>query len=104
MSGVLIRGEGIAATCCLTLLGGAGIPISVEKVERPKLPAIMLGELTQKLLRDVFHRADIFEGLPQIRRRVVAWGRESGPSMLPHSAVVVSESELLYRIRQRLPQ
>jgi hypothetical protein len=104
MATVLIRGEGIAATCCVKLLENAGVPVSVKRVDRPKLPAIMLGEVTQKLLSDVFHRSDIFDGLPRIRRRVVAWGRASKPAMLPHSAVVVSEQELWYRIGQQIPQ
>jgi len=72
----------------------------VEKLRRPKLPAVMLGETTQKLLRDVFDRGDLFDGLPQIHRRVVAWGRDSAPVTLPHSAVVVSEQTLLDRIHQ----
>jgi hypothetical protein len=104
MAAVLIQGEGIAASCCLRLLTDAGIDVSVEKSGRPKLPAIMLGEATQKLLRDVFRRADLCDNLPRIKRRVVAWGPGSAPLTLPHSAVVVSEHELWYRIRERLPQ
>jgi hypothetical protein len=104
MSAVLIRGDGIAATCCSRLLADASVPVAVESIDRPKLPAIMIGEVTQRLLGDVFHRADIFDGLPRIRRRIVLWGRESKPVVLPHSAVVVSEQELWYRIRQRFPQ
>ena len=76
MSAVLIRGEGIAATCCLRMPDDAGVPVSVSRLEQPRLPAIMVGEVTQKLLNDVFHQADIFDGLPRIRRRVVGWGRE----------------------------
>ena len=104
MAAVLIRGEGIAGTRCSRLLGDAGLQLTVEKLRRSKLPAVMLGDTAQKLLRDVFNRADLFEGLPQIRRRVVAWGRDYKPLTLPHSAVVVSEQELLDRIRQPLPQ
>jgi hypothetical protein len=103
MASVLIRGEGIAASCCAQLLGGAGVHVCVEKLGRPKLPAIMLGEVTQKLLGDVFGRPNLFDGLPHIRRRVVAWGRESPTLTLPHSGVVVSEQELWYRIRQGVP-
>jgi hypothetical protein len=73
--------------------------IRVESSSRPKLPAIMLGETTQKLLRDVFDRNDLFAGFTEIRRRIVAWGPEAEELNLPHSAVVASEKELLDRIR-----
>jgi flavin-dependent dehydrogenase len=104
MSTVLIRGEGIAGSCCARLLGSAGLRVTVDAVPRPKLPAVMLGETAQKLLRDVFDRQDLFTGLPRIHRRVVLWGRDSETLTLPHSAVVVPEQVLLERIHQRLPQ
>ncbi len=62
----------------------------------------MIGESTQKLLRDVFDSPDLFTGVPRIRRRVVAWGPSPKPVVVPHSAVVVSEQYLLSRIQQRL--
>jgi hypothetical protein len=99
MTAVLIRGGGIAACCCFHLLGEAGVDITWETVRRPNLPVIMLGEPTQKLLRDVFNRDDLFVGFPEIRRRVVAWGPKGKALVLPHSAVVASEKELLDRIQ-----
>jgi flavin-dependent dehydrogenase len=104
MAAVLIRGAGVAGSCCSRLLGEAGLHVSVERLRRPKLPAIMLGEMTQKLLLDVFGREDLLAGLPRISRRVVAWGRGCESLTLPHSAVVVSEQELLDRIQQGLAQ
>src|SRR5215831_291116 len=103
MPEVLIRGEGIAVSCCLRLLHSAGVRAAVEPLHRPKLPAIMLGETTQKLLRDVFDRDDLFTGLPRISRRVVLWGSRSEVVTVPHSAVVASEKQLLERIRQGFP-
>ena len=102
MTTVLIRGEGIAGSCCARLLTQVGLHICVAKLNRPKLPAIMMGEITQKLLMDVFDRQDLFTDLPRIRRRIVLWGANSRPMTLPHSAVVVSEQVLLTRIQQRL--
>src|SRR5262245_36809766 len=102
MPTVWIRGEGIAGCCCRRLLREAGMDTTTEIVRRSHLPAIMLGEVTQKLLRDVFGREDLFRGFPQIRTRVVAWGRQTNRLTLSHSAVVVSEKELLNRIRQGL--
>jgi hypothetical protein len=102
MTTVLIRGDGIAATCCARLLDWPGFDLCIEKLDRPKLPAIMIGESTQQLLTDVFDSPDLFTGLPRIRRRVVAWGPSAKPVEVPHSAVVVSEPVLLSRIQQRL--
>lgn len=96
---ILIRGGGIAAACCEQLLVGAGLPVIVERADRPKLPAIMLGEAAQHLLAEIFDHRDLFDGLPPIRKRVVAWGKNSAPVVLPHSAVVVSEQDLLDRLR-----
>src|ERR1051326_9410843 len=98
MAAVLIRGQGIAGSCCLRLLRDAGLRITVEALRRPKLPAIMLGETTKKLLRDVFNREDLFKGFPRISKRVVLWGPKTEPVTLPHSAVVGSEHELLERV------
>jgi hypothetical protein len=102
MPTLLLRGEGIAGSCCAQLLRGARMDITVETAPRPKLPAIMMGETTQKLLSDVFERSDLFTGFTEIRRRIVAWGREAEVLNLPHSAVVASEQELLDRIYQGL--
>ena len=41
---LVIRGDGVAARCCLRLLDQIGFRVQLESVERPKLPAIMLGE------------------------------------------------------------
>ena len=98
-SGVLIRGEGVAASCCAHLLAKAVVPFAVQASDRPKVPAIMIGEAAQKLLADVFDRPDLFSGLPRITKRVVAWGRNFKPVTVPHSAVVVSEAALLDRIQ-----
>jgi hypothetical protein len=104
MSTVFIRGEGIAASCCTHLLGSAGLRVTVDASHRPKLPAVMLSETTQKLLRDVFDRNDLLTGLPRIQRRVVRWGRDSETLTLAHSAVVVPEQLLLDRIQQGVSQ
>ena len=99
---VLIRGEGVAACCCAHLLSRADVPFVLEAADRPKVPAIMVGEATQKLLADVFDRRDLFDGLPRINKRVVVWGENTDPLALPHSAVVVSEEVLLDRIQSGL--
>jgi hypothetical protein len=57
----------------------------------------MLSDAAQHLIRDVFERENLFRGLPAIRKRVVAWG-SADPVELAHSAVVVSEEQLLERL------
>jgi len=97
---IVVRGDGIAALCCARLIAQAGFHIIAEGPARPKVPAVLLSEATQKLLQDVFGRSDLFRGLTRVNRRIVEWGHEAKPTELPHSAVVVSERELLDRIRQ----
>jgi hypothetical protein len=102
MSGVVIRGDGIAAHCCAYLLCAAGFRVAMERRDRPRLPAIVLTEPTQRLFKDVFKQEDWFSGLPQIRKRVVAWGLNARPLALDHVAVVVSEQFLVDTILRKL--
>lgn len=99
MKRVLIRGDGIAAYCCEHLLSKAGFDVSIEAVDRPRLPAIMLSDAAVELIRDVFEQKDLFRNLHQIRKRVVAWGKDAKPVTLDHSAIVVSEQHLLESVR-----
>ena len=99
MKRLLIRGDGVAAACCAHLLRKAGSAVSREPLERPRLPAIMLSEAAAAMIGDVFDCGELFGGLHAIRKRVVAWGG-ARPVTLGHSAVVVSERELLNRVRE----
>ncbi|HEY7389029.1 MAG TPA: hypothetical protein VH640_11015, partial [Bryobacteraceae bacterium] len=103
MKNISIHGGGIAAACCRRLLSRQGFRIVGETVERPNLPVIMLRDTTQKLLADVVGRNDLFSGHHQIRRRAVLWGESATPVFVPHSAVVVSEAELLDSIHEDSP-
>jgi hypothetical protein len=94
---VPIIGDGIAARCCAHILG-----VDVEPVDRARIPALIVGEPTQRLIADIFERDDVFAGCPQIERRVVAWGGD--PVALPHRAVVISEEELVSRLRPKVGQ
>jgi hypothetical protein len=88
---VPIVGDGVAACCCAHLL-----ETRIEGGERVRVPALIVGEATQRLIADVFGREDVFAGLPKIERRVVAWGSE--PMDVPHKAVVISEEDLVARL------
>jgi hypothetical protein len=95
---VLIRGDGIAASCCAKLLGIGNLGVSIVKAGRPRSAWILLSESSQAVLIDIFEDPDLFRGLPRIRKRVVGWGTKSEPQTLPHSAVVVSEQVLVDRL------
>ncbi|MCX6597061.1 MAG: hypothetical protein NTV70_11915 [Acidobacteria bacterium] len=99
---VRINGGGVAAACCKALLAQAQVAFDCEPAPRPKVPAVMLSPATQSLLTDVFARQDLFEGLHLVRRRLVLWGSGDLVAM-PHSAVVVSEEELLKRLSAATP-
>jgi hypothetical protein len=77
---VLVRGNGVAAACCVRSLSACGLPVSVVRAGRPKLSAVLLDEATQSLLTDLFMDKMLFAGLPRIRKRVVALGRVRSPS------------------------
>ena len=105
---ILLEGDGIAAVCIARLLADAGVGCVWQPNGRPKLAAILLGEQTQHLLRELFpaddaHPDDLFNSFLQINRRIVLWGEAPGPLELPHSGVVAPEAELLQRLWQRVP-
>jgi hypothetical protein len=100
---VLIHGDGIAACCCAQLLRTNGVPVATTRADRPRLPSLLLGENTQALLSDVFESQELFADAHQIRKRIVAWGPNAEPIVLPHSAKVVSEKDLLDRLWSRIP-
>ena len=92
---VLIRGDGVAARCCAHLLRSAGFRVGLERLERPRIPAIMLSDPALALIRDVFGRPWLFSERERVQRRIVSWGNAAAPVSLSHSAVVVSEEGLL---------
>ena len=99
MKNVTIRGDGVAAYCCAHLLNKAGLGANLQRVERPRLPVIMLGDQALALIRDIFDQKELFAALPRIQKRVVAWGPKAEPLEIEHSAVVVSEESLLKGLR-----
>jgi hypothetical protein len=62
----------------------------------------MLNGHALALIRDVFDRANLFHDAPCIRKRMVAWGPDSTPLALDHSAVVVYEESLLKELKPSL--
>ncbi len=103
MKGITIRGDGVAAACCSHLLSQAGLAASWERLDRPRLPVIMLSGAALALMGDVFGPVEGIAGSHRIRRRVVAWGPNAAPVTMEHPAVVVSEKFLLDAIAENLP-
>ena len=101
---MLVQGDGVAAYCCVHLLQRAGIPVAIDRPSRPRVPAIMLSEAAVLMISDVFGRKDLFLDRPRIKSRSVLWGANAEAVTLPHSAVVVSEEELLDQLRPKLEE
>jgi hypothetical protein len=99
---IRVQGSGMAAACCAHLLRSAGFHVAVVQLNRPRVPAILLSDSAMALIADVLGRNDLFQNLPRIERRVVAWEPNSTPVSIPHSAAVVSEDSLLERIQPEL--
>jgi hypothetical protein len=95
MANIAIQGDGVAACCSAFLLKRDGNRVSLKPTNRSRVPAIMLSEAALDLMRDVFGRPDLLRGAHRIQKRVVAWGRNDEPTVLHHSAAVVSEQTLL---------
>src|SRR5215831_11320824 len=96
---VTIRGDGVAAWCSGFLLQKAGFQVHIQKTTRATVPAILLSNAALALLRDIFQQPEMFAGMAEIRKRVVAWGPSSHPVVLEHSGVVIPEQLLLDTIR-----
>lgn len=96
---ILVQGDGVAAYCCAHLLKTAGFRVILRATDRPRLPAIMLGDAALALIRDVFGQKNLLRELPRIEKRVVAWEPHSVPITVEHSAVVISEQSLLENLQ-----
>lgn len=99
---IAIHGEGIAACCCATLLREQRATLVPAETSRPRLPAVLISVGTQTLLREIFQNEKLFEGLPKIRKRVVAWNGAEAETF-PHSAVIVRERVMYECLRACLP-
>ena len=100
---ISIRGDGITACCCARLLRTSGFKVAVSNAPRPRMAAILVGDRSQALLNDVFGDTDLFRGMAAVRKRIVLWGMQSKPVILPHSAAVVPESAILQRMWSTVP-
>src|ERR1700761_8043284 len=81
---IVLDGDGMASVCTARLLADAGLPWVRQGSVRPKLAAILMGEQTQHLLREIFPKKndsepDLFEGFATISRRIVLWGDSAAP-------------------------
>jgi hypothetical protein len=100
---VHIEGDGVAAACCAQLWAESGQTFTSSRVVRPKLGAVLLSRQTVALLAEIFPAADVLSAGHPIQKRVVAWGPAAEPITLPHSALVISETDLLARLWAQVP-
>jgi hypothetical protein len=106
---VHIEGEGVAAACCARLFCESEQPFSSSRpfsssgITRPKLGAVLLSRQTVALLAGIFPSTDLVSVGHPIQKRVVAWGQAVEPITLPHSALVISEADLLTRLWAQVP-
>ena len=100
---VHIEGDGVAAACCARLFTESGQPFSSSWVHRPKLGAVLLSMQTVSLLAGIFPSTDLISVGHPIRKRVVTWGPAAEAITLPHSALVISETDLLDRLWAQVP-
>jgi hypothetical protein len=103
MGNAIIRGDGVAASCCAHLLRNARWNVVFERGNRPRLPVILLTDAALELIRDVFEKPDLFCALPRIQQRVVVWEKNQQPLPLEHQGVVVSEETLLENLQPNVP-
>ena len=101
-SRIAIHGQGIAACCCAILLREERASIVPAGTSRPRLPVVLISDGTQALLREIFKNEKLFEGLPTIRKRVVAWNGAKAESF-PHAAVIVGEQAIGERLQASVP-
>jgi hypothetical protein len=100
---VHIEGDGVAAACCAQLFTVSGQPWTSSRIARPKLGAVLLSGQTVELLAGIFPSTDLVSVGHRIQKRVVAWGPAAAPISLPHSALVISETDLLTRLWAQVP-
>lgn len=92
----------MAAACCAHLLSQAGLLASWQKIERSRVPVLLLSGSAMTLLGDIFGPLPALAASHRIRRRVVRWGSTPDPVEAEHAAVVVSETFLLDAIAENL--
>jgi hypothetical protein len=95
---VSIEGAGVAACCAAHLLNASG-----RSDDRARVPAVLLSNTAQLLICDIFGRKNLFDCDHRIRKRIVAWGGQR-PVTVEHVGVVVSEQQLLDRLRPAIEE
>lgn len=92
---VEVRGDGIAAYCCVHLLRQAGLEVFFSRGDRPRVPALLLSLPALQLIREIFDRPDLLAARAPIRKRVVKWDSAQPVLEMEHLGFVTSEQELL---------
>ena len=97
----VVHGSGVTAACCIQALAENSFALAAPQTRQIAVGGtLLLSESTQALLCELFREPALFRNVPAIRKRIVAWGDGSSSVTLPHSAVMISENDLLVRLRQ----
>ena len=95
MARVRVFGDGVAARAAGHLLRQAGVSVAGEGGGKRPVPAVLVGEATQRLFADVLGDNSQFASAARVERRIVAWGENAEARSLPHEALLVAEADLL---------
>jgi hypothetical protein len=97
----VVHGNGVTAACCVQALAANSLAVTATGVQQPQRGSVvLLSDSTQVLLAGLFHRSNLFDQVPSIRQRIVAWGDGASSVSLPHSALMIAENDLLARLQQ----
>ena len=101
LSRVAVRGSGVGALCCASLLARRGVAVDLCPAagDRPTLPAVVIGAETAALLREIFDEELSFGASHALQARVVDWSSGNAPVKVEEPGLVCSEAELLTAMR-----
>lgn len=102
MSGsVTVLGAGVGSLTAASLLSRSGWSVELREVPRSPPPAVVLNELTQALLGDLFGPDVLAGGYPLDERRV-RWGHGAEEACVPTHSVALDGAVLLGRLRAQV--
>jgi hypothetical protein len=99
---ISVRGGGVSALCCAALLARRGISVDLFPRKRFYLPALVIGDTTAALLRDLFDNASILDSRNRLRARVTDWSSRRPASVIEYESWVVAEEALLTALRRSI--
>ena len=97
-----VAGAGIAALCAARCLVAHGWTVRLRGRPPSGSPTLVVNAVTADLLQSLFGGGELFAGSHRLRRRHVRWGAGAEPIEVDEPALVMSEGQLMNRLRARL--